>query len=183
MSKATQLSVFELAAGDLTPPYDVYKGRPRDFMALEFPLPSLTDQSFADECDVNVLMKRYEKTGVLPQFPDRQPFYVDNWDMPSYQDAQNIILAADAAFMALPASVRAKFDNDPQAFADYVSDEKNSDQLREWGMLSPEAVERLDAAKAAAAAEAAVKPADKAGKAAGGSKEASDSGAGEQSSS
>lgn len=151
------LSDFEMAANDLMPPYNHYAGRDTSVYALKDFAPSLCQQEFADDADINNIMARYVKTGTVPVYMDRQPFYVDATDYPSYQDMQNILINAREAFEALPSKVREQFGNDPARFVDFASDEKNADQLKEWGMLSPEAVQRLDAAKAADAAKVAEK--------------------------
>lgn len=128
-----------------------------DPVDLLFPDDGLTKQEFAEECDINALMARYQRTGILPQ-SDRTPFYGDFADLPSYQEAQHILLAASEAFASLPAVVRREFDNDPAKFVAFAEDESNLDQMREWG-LAP-AAEPLDAPPAPApASEPAIAPA------------------------
>nr|QJB19123.1 MAG: internal scaffolding protein [Microvirus sp.] len=163
--------VADSSAQDMMPPYNLHAGRDTSVFALTDFEPSLTQQEFAAECDVNTIMARYVSTGTIPVYADRQPFYVDNIGMPTFQEMQNTLISASEAFMALPANVRKEFDNDPAKFVDFCSDEKNVDKLREWNMLSPEALERLDAAEAAKAADAA-KAVQAAAEAAGGAKPA-----------
>lgn len=142
-------------------PFNVYAGRNTSIYAIDNFSPSLTKQEFADEADINVIMARYEATGTVPVNPNKQPFYVDNVDMPDFMEAQNILLQAESAFMSLPAKVRREFDNDPAEFVRFANDEKNADRLAEWGMLSPEAVELRDARRREeldAAAQAAATP-------------------------
>jgi len=55
--------------------------------------------------------------------------------------------------MALPSAVRERFNNDPAKFVEFATDEANVEELRKMKLLSPEALERLDAAEAAKAAE------------------------------
>lgn len=119
----------------------------------------MTRQEFAEEADINTIMARYEKTGLLPHYPDRKPFYGDFVDLPSFQEAQEIILQADAAFMALPARVRAEFDNDPARFVEFAQDPSNIGRLREWGLAEPlDQPEAVQAASAAVAPQAASEP-------------------------
>lgn len=144
---------------DFDPPFNLYSGRDTSVFALMFDgddAKSRTQQEFLEECDVNNIMARYIKTGTVPMYLDRGMLDGDMHEM-SYHEMMNVIADANSAFATLPAKVRAEFDNDPAKFVDFALDEKNMDRLREWGMLSPEAVERLDkaAADAAAAAEAA----------------------------
>lgn len=105
--------------------------------------PGLTRQEMADECDVNAIMARYEKTGALPGRRDEygDPMYLDMTQTPSdLLEALNLMNAADDAFMRLPASVRKEFDNDPFRFVEFASDPANVKRMREWGLAEPEKV-------------------------------------------
>lgn len=100
--------------------------------------PSLTRQEFAEDCDINVLMARYEKTGVISHVNQRQPLYLDMSAVPDYHTALLQLQAAEAAFMSLPASVRREFDNDPAKFVAFAEDPENVSQMRTWGLAEPE---------------------------------------------
>lgn len=103
---------------------------------------SMTRQEFADECDVNVLMARYEKTGVWPLPPlDAKPRYLDVSDVPDLQGAMQVMIEAEAAFMSLPAIVRKEFDNDKLKFVEFAQDPANLDQMRIWGLAPPKAAD------------------------------------------
>lgn len=94
--------------------------------------PSLTRQEFAEECDINSIMARYQTTGMWPA-PVGEPSYVDWTEMPTdLMDSMQRMHDAEKAFMTLPAVVRREFDNDPIAFVDFASDPANLDQMREW---------------------------------------------------
>lgn len=100
--------------------------------------PSLTRQEFADECDVNALMARYEKTGqMIPSRAVGPPQYLDLTDVPDLHAAMNIMRDAEAAFMRLPAVVRREFENDVTQFVEFAEDPENLDQMREWGLAKP----------------------------------------------
>lgn len=159
--------VADSSAQDLMPPYGFYVGRDTSVFALTFEGDegkSLTGQEFAEDADINNIMARYVKTGTVPMFVDRKMLDGDLHVL-SYHEMQNVIADANSAFNSLPAIVRARFDNDPAKFVDFAMNEENVGELRELGMLSPEAVERLDKAAAdkaaadAAAAQAAGRPA------------------------
>ena len=92
-------------------------------------------------------MARYLKTGTVPMYMDRNMLDGDLHTM-SFHEMQNAIADASSAFASLPATVRARFENDPAKFVDFASDPANLPELRELGMLSPEAVQRLDKAEA-----------------------------------
>ena len=100
--------------------------------------PSLTRQEFAEECDINALMSRYEKTGMqIPSHMTREPQYLDLSDVPDLHTAMNVMREAEAAFMQLPAHIRLEFSNDAVKFVEYAEDPDNLEQLREWGLAKP----------------------------------------------
>jgi hypothetical protein len=81
---------------------------------------SMTHQSFADECDINRLVERF---GIgLGDIPPVQAFEVDFTQAGDFQSAMQELRAAQEAFSALPARMRAEFGNDAGAFVDAVSD-------------------------------------------------------------
>lgn len=116
---------------------------------------SRTKQSFKEECDVNNIMRKYFRTGQLPELARREPKYGDFASVPDYQEALNTVLRAETIFQALPSSVRAECQNDPAVFLERVKDP-------EWALKHKLALPRqtipqdatkgiLEAANAAAA--------------------------------
>ena len=90
---------------------------------IKFDQPSQTLQSFKDDADINCIISRFENTGVLvdPTVPvSRTPPFGDYSDMPDYQTAQNVIVAANNAFYALSSKIRERFGNDPAAYFQFV---------------------------------------------------------------
>jgi len=95
--------------------------------------PSLAVQAQKAQADINTIVKAFGLTGKLPVSP-RLPEYGDFTDAPrDYRDALARIEAAEAAFMTVPAVVRAKFDNDAATFFDAVHN-ASAEQLKEWGL-------------------------------------------------
>jgi len=99
--------------------------------------PSLTRQEFSDECDINVIMANYEKTGVVSHYSPREPVYLDLTVVPNFRDAMDMLIEADKAFMSLPAKVRKEFDNDARKFVEFAQDPANLDKMREYGLAPP----------------------------------------------
>ncbi len=92
-----------------------------------FEKPSMTQQQFKDDADINNIIAKFEVTGVLvdPLQPaTRAPQFGDFSDMPSYQEAQNVLVQARNAFMALPSDIRERFGNDPARYFDFVQNLK-----------------------------------------------------------
>jgi len=96
---------------------------------------SLTHQSPSAECDINAIMARYQKTGVIDHVQRRTPQYGDFSQVKDYRENYQMILNAQESFMALPAHVRARFENDPALFLDYVQNPENLDGIRQLGLL------------------------------------------------
>ncbi len=105
--------------------------------AITFSQPTLTQQHSKDETDINKIMARYIKTGVIDHVAKYQPQYLDNTDI-DYHQSQNIIIKADAMFSELPSSVRREFSNDPAAFLKFVNDPENHDKLEDFINPRPE---------------------------------------------
>lgn len=114
--------------------------RPHERVQFDTGAVSMTRQEFAAECDVNALMSRFEKTGVWPLPPnDAKPAFFDATEVPNFHEAMEFMIAAENAFMSLPAIVRKEFDNDPEKFVEYGSKPENIGRMREWGLAPPEA--------------------------------------------
>lgn len=107
---------------------------------------SLTKQADLASSDVNTIMAQYEKTGMLSHVNQYQGNYINLGDAKSYHDNMNDVLAAQTAFASLPADIRARFGNDPAAFLDFVSDQKNKPELIKMGLVhAPTAAPEGDA--------------------------------------
>lgn len=97
--------------------------------------PSLTKQASKDECDINVMMARYQATGQFDNVNERPPQWGDVSNVQSYQDAQNLILDSARRFAALPAETRARFGNDPAQLLGFLNDDRNRDEAMELGLV------------------------------------------------
>lgn len=112
---------------------------------------SLTVQADAKDADINVIMDRYARTGQLVP-PSRLPSYGDFEGISDYRTALHAVREAEESFMALPANIRAKFDNDPGKFEDFCVNPDNRAAVAELGLLSEEATREVKAQAAAAKA-------------------------------
>jgi len=123
--------------------------------------PSLAKQSFAEECDINTIVRQFGLTGQLPDNV-RAPQYGDFTGVFDYQSALNAVIAADDAFMEMPAHVRARFHNDPAAFVEFCSNPDNIEEMDKLGLVvkSVQDADPVEVLKAAgkAVSEAVVKP-------------------------
>lgn len=102
-------------------------------------VPSVTQQQFAEEADINTIVRRFGLTGELPK-DVAVPQSGDFLDVTDFHTAMNVVRSSEEAFAAMPADVRKRFANDPAEFMAFVSDDKNRDEARKLGLLVPEAV-------------------------------------------
>lgn len=97
---------------------------------------SRTQQHFADEVDINTIVRRFGLTGELPSNV-RVPQYADFDEIVDYHSAMNLVAAANEAFDQMPAEVRTRFVNDPGKFVDFCSDPANRAEMARMGLLTP----------------------------------------------
>lgn len=97
-------------------------------------LPSMTKQDAAEECDINAIMARYEKTGVLPQ-GSRMYEFGEAISPYSFQESMNAVIQAREDFASLSSRVRARFDNDPAKLFAFLDDPANREEATALGIL------------------------------------------------
>ena len=122
--------------------YSVYKV-PKD-EGITFSLPSLTQQHFKNDVDINQIIARYNRTGLLPQVEGAM---CGDFDLDlDYQTALNRVIAAQNAFEQLPAQLRKRFNNNPAELLSFVSDPNNRAEGEAIGLFkkSPPSVETPD---------------------------------------
>lgn len=94
-----------------------------------------TDPTGAEDADINNIVARFHKTGVMPGV-DVPQLFADVSDSPSYQDALQTIVNANNQFMAMDAKTRKRFDNDPAEFLDFVNNPTNAQELVNMGLAT-----------------------------------------------
>nr|QJB19634.1 MAG: internal scaffolding protein [Microvirus sp.] len=114
----------------------------RNRCKIEFKKPSLTKQSFKDECDINRIVARIRKAGFSPMTLQamQSACYGDVSAVPDFQAAQDLILRVESVFSAIPSEIRERFDNSPAKFAAFVEDPKNEAEAIKMGLLKKKAV-------------------------------------------
>lgn len=91
-------------------------------------------QSMADECNVNLIVERFEKTGLIDHLAAGVPQFVDASELGDYRSIIEQVRVVDEYFMGLPAQVRQAFGNDPRLFMDYLETKPSRDELESLGM-------------------------------------------------
>ncbi len=107
------------------------EGRPR--VQLSFEGDGRTRQSSRDECDINMIMSKYAKTGFVDHLARHGAEY-GFADSVSFHEAMNIVTRADQMFADLPSVARNKFHGDPAEFLDFVGDSENHEEMVKLGL-------------------------------------------------
>ena len=118
---------------------------------------SRTKQSFKNECDVNNILKNYNKTGVMPE--NFNPGEYRDLDGTDYQEYMQTVASANSMFEELPSALRKRFKNDPAQLLSFVHDDKNVAEAHKLGLLRddyeiaispPQTIEPIDKSEAPA---------------------------------
>lgn len=116
-------------------PYNYDVKAASDAVAFVSVNPTLAQQQFRDETDINNLVDRFLRTGEIPPV-DGRAVYGNFLDVPdSYQDCLEAVCRAQEAFDELPAKVRQRFDNDPAQLLSFLQDPKNLDEAVQLGLM------------------------------------------------
>lgn len=106
---------------------------------ISFPTEGRTKQSFKAECDINTIMARYMRTGLLDHVQQGAARYLDVTGADFY-DAQNLVAGARSMFFGMPSHLREQFDNDPGQFLEFMENPANAQEAIKMGLrAAPEA--------------------------------------------
>lgn len=106
---------------------------PRARPALVFE-ESRTKQSFRDQVNINKIIAKYQRTGMIEHVNSQAPIYGDASIVDSYQRSLEVVAQAEAAFAALPAEIRSKFENDPVKLMEFLADDANREEAIKLGL-------------------------------------------------
>jgi len=118
-------------------PFQTLYTPPMHSCYITFPENSdVTKQEFKAECDINVIMAKYQHTGDIPNLKTLQPVYSDCTGL-DYMEHMNKIVEANNLFADLPSKIRNRFNNDPSLFLDFVHNPENVPEMQTLGLLRP----------------------------------------------
>ncbi len=96
---------------------------------------SRTKQSFREESEINNIMARYVKTGIV----DHLTRYGGEYGFATsvdFHSAMNVVTKADQMFLDLPAAVRRRFGGDPGDFLEFVQNPENQEEMITLGLAN-----------------------------------------------
>ena len=97
--------------------------------------PGLTKQSHKDETNVNLILRRYQKTGMINFVNAQKGAYMDT-DPIEFQEAMNMIIQANNMFAKIPSGIRKRFGNDPKEFYEFLHNPENMDEMVRMGLAN-----------------------------------------------
>lgn len=114
-----------------------------------FEKPSLAQQQFAKEADINTIMAKYAKTGVLVDpMVSRRPIIEggDYENVPDLREAYELVFRAEEEFGMLSAHCRDQFGNDPIAYIESFGTPEGIAKLVALGIINDPALNRQEIA-------------------------------------
>lgn len=96
---------------------------------------SLTQQHFKEGADINKIVARSQRAGMLPP-NNKIPQYLDVSSLEDYQTSLNKVITAQNIFDGLPSKIRSRFKNDPSQMIAFLSDPENLDEAVRLGMAT-----------------------------------------------
>lgn len=93
----------------------------------------LTEQHHIETCDMRTIMRKAQKTGVLEHVSQYQGQYMNLAGRQDLLHYQLEVQKSREMFATIPATIRARFNNDPGDFLDWICDEKNRNEIQELG--------------------------------------------------
>jgi len=102
-----------------------------------------TEQSHKKECDVNMIIKKYDKTGLINHIQTIEGKFGDVSGI-EFQAMQERVASAKSSFAALPTEIRQRFKNDPAELLKFMDDPNNREEGIELGLIHAETPLDLD---------------------------------------
>jgi len=111
------------------------KSNDRKLTYETYPSRSRTKPEFHKEANINRIMKKYRRTGLLGDpLQLRNMKYGDFATGNDFSDMYMRVKDAQFEFNSLPAKIRNRFNNDPAQLVDFINDPKNDAEAIELGL-------------------------------------------------
>lgn len=96
---------------------------------------SRTKQSFKDQVNINKIIKKHRRTGMLNHVNSKRPFYGDVSNLTDYAGALQKVKEAEELFGNMSADIRERFGNNPQEMITFLENPDNLKEAIELGMV------------------------------------------------
>jgi phage internal scaffolding protein len=116
-------------------PYNYNAKKVSTKTGLECKDPTKAQQQFKDEVNINTIVHNFGVTGERPpvmQYPEPQEFI----EATDFQTSMNVVVKARESFQTLTSKQRARFNNDPQRFMEFIHNAENQDEAIKLGLAT-----------------------------------------------
>lgn len=94
-----------------------------------------TEQHHKDSCDVNKIVQKYSRTGLIEHVSRIEAKYGD-LKQTDFKDAMDLITGSMEMFKKLPSNIRKRFANDPAELIRFMEDSSNREEAIKLGIIS-----------------------------------------------
>lgn len=93
-----------------------------------------TEQHHKKECDVNAIISKYDKTGLIMHVQTMEAKYGDVSGA-DFRAAQDLFLRAQSMFDAMPAEIKKRFNQNAGQFLEFMENPDNREEAIELGLI------------------------------------------------
>jgi hypothetical protein len=97
---------------------------------------SMTQQHFKEESEINNIIKKHDKNGIIESVARGNARYGDFSLVQDYKSSLDTIRDANDNFMEIPSEIRKKFNNNAGEFFNFVQDPNNQPELIKMGLAT-----------------------------------------------
>lgn len=94
-----------------------------------------TEQVHKDICDVNNIIRQYDKRGLITHVSKIEAKYGDLSGL-DFKHMQDTICNAKKMFEELPSKIRNRFKNDPKELIEFMDDPENREEAIQLGIIN-----------------------------------------------
>lgn len=102
-----------------------------------------TQQNHKRECDVNYIIAKYDKTGIISRVQQIEARYGDVTGA-DFRKAQDLVLNAQNMFDQLPADIKKRFDQNAGKLLEFMENEENRGEAIKLGLIKASTPEEKD---------------------------------------
>lgn len=102
-----------------------------------------TEQAHKNECDVNKIVRKYDKNGIITHITRYEAQFGDLTGI-DFKTAQDRIASAKSEFEKLPSEIRNRFKNQPHELLSFMDDPGNRQEAIKLGLIRNDWTEATD---------------------------------------
>lgn len=96
-----------------------------------------TEQAHKDTCDVNKIIRKYDKTGLISHISKFEAMYGDMTGF-DFKEMKQKVIDMTNKFNELPSDIRKKFENSPENLLRFMENPENRDEAISLGLIKKE---------------------------------------------